>query len=211
MLTEEYLIGLIGQEETRTLKFESERLFNENTEKIADDLSKAVSGFANAQGGRIVIGMREGKRGKVGVAEELNGVDGALWTTHRVQQIVESNVEPPIRPRFRRVALPSIGSGRFAFVVDVPEGTTAHQAKDGRYYVRSECEFKSLRDYEIRLRMHRAATLSVAFDATPTVHRLGTGNGEADRSTLFHARSDDVVPLAVKLFALDLQFSQFLL
>jgi hypothetical protein len=40
---------------------------------------------------------------------------------------------------------------------------------------------------------------------------LGTGNGEVDRSTLFHARSDDVVPLAVKLFALDLQFSQFLL
>jgi hypothetical protein len=30
----------------------------------------------------------------------------------------------------------------------------------------------------------------------------------ADWSTLFHARSDDVVPLAVKLFALDLQFSQ---
>jgi hypothetical protein len=39
----------------------------------------------------------------------------------------------------------------------------------------------------------------------------GTGNGEVDRSTLFHARSDDVVPLAVKLFALDLQFSQFFL
>src|SRR5574337_232133 len=27
---------------------------------------------------------------------------------------------------------------------------------------------------------------------------LGTGNGEGERSTLFHGRSDDVVPLAVK-------------
>src|SRR4030095_10942233 len=37
------------------------------------------------------------------------------------------------------------------------------------------------------------------------------GPGTAKSSTLFHARSDDVVPFAVKLFALDLQFSQFLL
>jgi hypothetical protein len=41
--------------------------------------------------------------------------------------------------------------------------------------------------------------------------RLATGTGEVDRSTLFHARSDAVVPRAVKLFALDLWFSQFLL
>ena len=41
--------------------------------------------------------------------------------------------------------------------------------------------------------------------------RKGTGNGEVDRSTRFHVRSDDLVPLAVKLFALNLQFSQFLL
>jgi len=55
--------------------------------------------------------------------------------------------------------------GRIVFVVDVPQGTTAYQANDGRYYGRSELEVKHLPDHEIRLRMARGkvARATVAF------------------------------------------------
>jgi len=45
-----------------------------------------------------------------------------------------------------------------AFVVEIPQGRTAHQAKDGRYYGRSEFENRPLRDFDIRLRMERGKT-----------------------------------------------------
>jgi len=64
--------------------------------------------------------------------------------------------------------------------------------------------------FETVLRQEDAAT---TFAATPANlwGTLGTGNGEVDRSTRFAARSDDVVPVAMELVALDLQLSQFLL
>ncbi len=41
------------------------------------------------------------------------------------------------------------------FVVKIPQGSTAYQANDGRYYGRSEFEAKYLPDHEVRLRMSR--------------------------------------------------------
>jgi hypothetical protein len=46
-------------------------------------------------------------------------------------------------------------SDRVVFVIHIPQGTTAYQANDGRYYGRSEFERKHLPDHEIRLRMSR--------------------------------------------------------
>jgi hypothetical protein len=40
-------------------------------------------------------------------------------------------------------------------VIQIPAGSTAYQANDGRYYGRSEFEAKYLPDHEIRLRMNR--------------------------------------------------------
>ena len=62
---------------------------------------------------------------------------------HRLQQLVESNIQPSLRLRFFRVALPSVGPQIRAFVIDVLEGTTAHRARGCLYYVRSEYEVKA--------------------------------------------------------------------
>src|SRR5262245_17045334 len=56
--------------------------------------------------------------------------------------------------RVRRVVLSS-QPGRAVFVVEVPQGSTAYQANDRRYYGRSEHEIKPLPDHEVRLRMSR--------------------------------------------------------
>lgn len=115
--------------------------------------------------------MDEEKKGKRGVAHALTGVASPAWTAHRLQQLVESNIEPPLRLRFFRVALPSVDPQARAFVIDVPESTTAHQARDCLYYVRSEYEVKALRDYEIRLRMNRGTALSAQVEASMALRR----------------------------------------
>lgn len=169
--TEADLLDLIGAEESMTLEFKRGDILDKDPKKIAEELSREVSAFANALGGRIIIGIEEGKNGKRGIALALTGVANADWTAHRLQQLVESNIEPPLRLRFFRVTLPSVGPQVRAFVIDVPQGATAHQAMDCLYYARSEYEVKALRDYEIRLRMNRANALTAQVKATLALRR----------------------------------------
>lgn len=159
---EERLRAFIGGEESLRLEFKSGRLLErKNEQQVADDLSEVVSAFANTEGGLLILGMAEEKRGKNRVATDLDGVPGGDWPSHRIQQILESNVHPPLTGiRVFRVQLSGFSYERVAFVVEVPQGRTAHQAKDCRYYGRSEFETKALRDFDIRLRMERG---KVAF------------------------------------------------
>jgi hypothetical protein len=69
--------------------------------------------------------------------------------------MIEANVSPHLSGlRVKGILLSNAGS-RMAFVVHVPQGTTAYQANDRRYYGRSEYESKPLPDHEVRLRMFR--------------------------------------------------------
>lgn len=144
--------------------------------EILEDLSKEVSAFANAEGGTLVIGMREEKRDKERVAAELDGFDGTQWPAQQLQQLLESNVQPHLVGL--RVRYVPLDGGRVAAVIDVPQGTTAYQAADRRYYGRSEFEARPLPDHEVRLRMHRG--------------RLPRAHVEVAQVKLVHS-ADDVV------------------
>ena len=61
--TKEDLNKLIGQAETIRLEFKQSKIFDEARERIAENLTKAVSAFANTEGGTIVIGIGEAKFG----------------------------------------------------------------------------------------------------------------------------------------------------
>jgi Schlafen, AlbA_2 len=153
--------ALIGSEESLRFEFKAGSLFEKQEEQLGYDLSKVVSAFANTEGGLLILGMAEGKSGKNRVAARLDGVSGADWSSHRLQQLLESNIHPPLTGiRVRRVPLSGFPDERVAFVVEVPQGRTAHQAKDFRYYGRSEFEAKPLRDFDIRLRMERGKLAS---------------------------------------------------
>jgi hypothetical protein len=68
--------------------------------------------------------------------------------------------------------------GRSVVAVDVPQGPTAYQAVDRKYYGRSEFEAKALPDHEIRLRMSRRKTARATVELTAShgslAHRRST-------------------------------------
>jgi len=159
--TKEDLEYLIGQFESLRLEFKDSRLLDPNAKgnslaKIADNLSVEASAFANTEGGTIVIGIAERKEGRARIAEKIDGgVSSADWWPERLQAVVESNLSPHLTGvRLRQIFLDETRT-RCAFVISIPQGTTAYQASDKRYYGRSEYEAKALADHEIRLRMFR--------------------------------------------------------
>lgn len=164
--TEEYLRSLLGQPESGRLEFKSGKDLakKENKQKfLREQLSPAVSAFANSEGGIIVIGMDEDKDTKPRLATELEGITigqgNAIESPEQFQQLVDSCISPFLPGlATRRVALSGNVQGRVALVVYVPQGNTAYQANNHLYYSRSEFETKSMPDHEVRLRMQRGRT-----------------------------------------------------
>ena len=153
--TEADVNALIGQSESIRLEFKSGGMFAElDKPKWADDLSKQVSAFANTEGGELILGVREEKKGNTRVAIEIDGVPTTL-SRERLQQLIEGNLSPDLPSIHFHVVKLSAHADRVVFVIQVPPGNTAYQANDGRYYGRSEFEVKHLRDRDIRLRMSR--------------------------------------------------------
>ena len=146
----------LGQTESLRLDFKASKLFTEPPERVAENLSAEVSAFANTEGGTIVIGIVERREGKSRIAERID--DGVLvetWPPERLEQLVTSNVSPYL-PGIRLRTIPLDESNtRYAYAIAVPSGTTAYQARDRRYYGRSEYQSVPLLDHDIRLRMFR--------------------------------------------------------
>jgi predicted HTH transcriptional regulator len=127
---------------------------NDSETKWVANISSEVSALANTEGGELFLGIDEDRKTKPRVANRLDGVPAKLGP-ERLQQLIEGNVSPYLPGiRVHRVLLSS-EPGRAVFVIQIPAGSTAYQANDGRYYGRSEFEAKYLPDHEIRLRMNR--------------------------------------------------------
>ncbi len=165
--TTDDLKNLIGQAESVRLDFKQSRLLNESHERITNNLSREVSAFANTEGGTIVIGIIERHEGKARIADRFDdGVDIKTWSPERIQQLCESNISPPLRGlRVKAIPLDEART-KHAVAVYVPQGNTVYQARDRRYYGRSEYESKPLLDHEIRLLMFRGKTPNAVVKLT---------------------------------------------
>ena len=156
--TEVDLKQLLGQYESIRLEFKASGLLLQPAQRIVDQLAQEVSAFANTEGGTIVIGIREGKSGKKSIAAEIDeGVEPATMSPESLEQLVASNISPAL-PGLTVRAIPLLGTreGRLAFVITVPKGSTAYQARPSlRYYTRTEFSASPLHDNVIRLLMIR--------------------------------------------------------
>lgn len=153
---------LIDQPENYRLEFKDDRLLLEQSDKIINDLTKAVSAFANTEGGVIVIGLREktvpGSKAKV--ADSLHGVELSKMIPESLQRMVEGHLMPRLLGmRFNPVLLAGTSPAKYAYVIYIPKGSNAYQARDKKYYGRSEYESNALDDNYIRLLMSRGRTM----------------------------------------------------
>lgn len=156
------LQNLIGQAENYRLEFKDDRLLLEQNDKIINDLTKEVSAFANTEGGVIVIGLREktvhGSKAKV--ADSLDGVELSKMIPESLQRMVEGHLMPRLLGiRFNPVLLTGTSPAKYAYVIYVPKGSNAYQARDKKYYGRSEYECNALDDNHIRLLMNRGRSV----------------------------------------------------
>lgn len=144
----------VAESERFDLEFKSGLELNKKTEELAKDLSKDVSAMLNASGGVILLGVDEDK--KTHTASGLSPVDPVAISKERLENIVLDNIHPKPQVTIYPVSLTGDHSGRVVYVVLIPAGGTAHQAKDFRYHRRRNFRAEPLEDYEVREVMRRA-------------------------------------------------------
>lgn len=138
----------------------------QNTPGKKTELSKDVSAFANSAGGTLVYGIIEDP--ETHTASDLDaGYDPTIISKEWIEQVINSNIQPRLSGvRINAVPLTNHAPGKVAYVVSVPQGSTAHQAADKRYYKRFNFESVPMEDYEIRDVMQRvsAPVVSIEFE-----------------------------------------------
>jgi hypothetical protein len=159
------LKSLIGTHEHIRLEFKSSWLlfYDKTTGSIkkseyVDNLSSHISGFANTEGGQIILGLETTKTGNE--PDTATALDKGLaykdLSPETIQRALEASISPPL-PGLRFIPIRTEhDEGRYYLVIEVPKGNTAHQAKDKVYYGRLEFETVRLHDNVVRLLMTRA-------------------------------------------------------
>lgn len=149
-------------EESLTLEYKSGEALDRNETK-KKEITKDVSAMANSAGGIIVYGIREFEQeNKRHLPEKITPVDRREFPREWVEQIIQA-----IRPRIDGIVIHSVnlssGENDVAFIIEIPQSNTAHQASDHRYYKRFNFQAVPMEDYEIRDVMFREQTPNISL------------------------------------------------
>jgi hypothetical protein len=126
------------------------------TDGKCTEISKAVSAFANSIGGTILYGMQESED-PPHYAQSLSPIDPKVISKEWLEQVINSRIHPRLTGLvINPVDLKNSAPGSVAYVVVIPEGSTAHQAYDKRYYKRFNFKSVPMEDYEVRQTMNRS-------------------------------------------------------
>src|SRR5258706_8014545 len=126
-------------EESLTLDYKAADACSRDGDR-PDEITKDVSAMANSAGGTIIYGVKEFKdaplRHRI---EKLDPIDGAKYTKEWLEHVINE-----IRPRIPGVVIYPVRvdteTTGVIYVVEIPQGTTAHQAKTFRYHRRFNFE-----------------------------------------------------------------------
>lgn len=192
-------------EESLNLDYKAgEALDKADKKKI--EITKDVSAMANSAGGIIIYGMKEhDEDAKKHLPEKFAPIDRTQFSKEWLQQIINS-----IQPRINGIIIHSVdlntGPNDVAYVVEIPQSTTAHQAKDKKYYKRFNSLCEAMEDYEIRDVMHRATLPDVDVEFSyEKIYPAGAFHPDYRLNIVVRNRGDQVV----KRFKLQFNFPNF--
>lgn len=136
-------------EESTKLEFKAE--IDANNKEIA----KNVSAMANAEGGIIIYGLGQDEKGR---AKFSNGMSKEKRSQERFQQIIDSNIHPPLDVRIFSISARNesdeILEDREFLVVKIPQSFYhIHQVEStGRFYIRSNNTIRRMNEAEIEIK-----------------------------------------------------------
>lgn len=138
-----------GIEESLNLDYKAAASLDRKGNK-KKEITKDVSAMANSEGGIIIYGIAEYQdKENSHLPEKLDPVDRTQFSKEWLEHIINT-ISPKIDGvRIYPVNLSS-GSNDVAYVVDIPQSNTAHQARDYRYYMRYNFESVPMEDYYVR-------------------------------------------------------------
>jgi hypothetical protein len=132
-------------------------------QKHRDEFILDVAAMANAEGGKIYIGITADNNGfPTGIDQ---GFDTSKLNADGLEQILLSNIHP--RLEGLAIATIKLQSGKFALVVEIAKATrnAPNQSPDGRYHKRHERTRLVMNDCEIRDAMKRSIDYGRQFGA----------------------------------------------
>ena len=150
-------------EESLTLEYKSAEALDRMDAK-RKEITKDVSAMANSAGGILIYGIAESsEENRRHLPERITPVDRRAFPREWVEQIIQA-----IRPRIDGIVIHSVnlssGENDTAYIVEIPQSNTAHQASDHRYYKRFNFQAVPMEDYEIRDVMFREQTPNIALN-----------------------------------------------
>lgn len=136
--------------ESHHLEFSSGIADPRKKQDFANSVCKEISGFANADGGKIIVGVRAKFRGKMEVIDEIDqGIDPQVFGKESLEQVLLGNISPKIDLKIQ-VITKSASSKNWYAVVNVPKADTAVQfVGDYRYYRRRNFKTDPMTNDEI--------------------------------------------------------------
>jgi hypothetical protein len=171
-------------------------------DKAKNDITKDISAMANSAGGTIIYGLAQfDDAAREHLPERITAVDRVAFSKEWLEQMTSQ-----IRPRIPDLRIHSIqlstGPDNVVYVVEVPQGTTAHQARDFRYYRRYNFEAVPMADHEIRDVMNRRAHPRIVVRASLCFfHGRKLQSGADGRLSFFLTNQSDVFARYIMLIA----------
>ena len=130
-----------------------------------DDLADELAAFANAAGGRLVLGVSDDRRPQSLDPEQLDALASL------VGEICSDGIEPPLDFDIHRVPAPPPAEGG-VLLVEIPAGAAVHRTRRG-YFRRRGDSRRQMPPAEIRRLLQSRGQSDAAATDTQVVH--GTG------------------------------------
>ncbi|HZL13905.1 MAG TPA: ATP-binding protein, partial [Verrucomicrobiae bacterium] len=136
-------------EENFNLEYKGAGALDRN-DKAKSEITKDVSAMANSAGGVLIYGLAEFQDDeRKHLPERIDPINRNDFSKEWLENIILQ-----IQPRIPDLKIKSVqlasGSDHVAYVVEIPQGNTAHQANDCRYYRRFNFQSVKMPDNEVR-------------------------------------------------------------